>query len=430
MAYDAKLFDRSVAVLATLAIHGSPTIAKEAEKVHASLFYLHLSGTHATPEQRLAAALKLVRSDDAAQKKLGFAALDAMLEAYHFSSHFEFKFGARSRDYGYQPKIYGDITRWYGSALAAAMELFREGKHHRAAKGLIASNFRGLWVRGRIRDELEKTMLEIAKQEFWREGWLAVKQTRFFDEKDRTSDGFARLSALERALRPANLAENVRGRVFQKKGGGYDLYDIEEPNDDTAAGFKNALNRQTEEAVGYGEAVAADESVLRELLPEIVSNEGHLLWQFGMGLARGSRDPRALWTILAGQLAPTQETDRNVQVFRGMIAELHQADAKLASELLDEAVGSASLAPYFPVIQVAAPLDRAAIDRLVLSLERGQAPLWIFRNLALGGVTATAEGGDLAKLLQAIVEKPGGAEVAANRTRSMYPTHLCVMGWP
>jgi len=152
LAYDAKLFDRSVAVLATLAIHGSPTIAKEAEKVHASLFYLHLSGTHATPEQRLAAALKLVRSDDAAQKKLGFAALDAMLEAYHFSSHFEFKFGARSRDYGYQPKIYGDITRWYGSALAAAMELFREGKHHRAAKGLIASNFRGLWVRGRIRE--------------------------------------------------------------------------------------------------------------------------------------------------------------------------------------------------------------------------------------------------------------------------------------
>lgn len=414
LAYDAALFDRSIALLATLAVDGFQTIAKEAAKTHGSLFHLYLSGTHATVEQRLAAARKLLNSDNPAEIKLGYAALDALLQAFDFTSDFDFKFGARSRDYGYQPKVYGDITHWYRSVLSSAMDLLRANKDHAdAIKPIIVSNFRGLWARGRVKEELEHAMLEIARREFWREGWLAVKQTRFFDEKNHKSDNFARLSALETALRPADLSQNVRGRIFQKRGAGYDLYDIdEEEGDDTTADVGRTMDRQAAEAIGYGEAVAADRQVLRELLPEIVSNEGHLLWQFGIGLVRGSRDPRALWIALAQQMPSILEADRNVQVFRGMISELNQVDQKLASELLDDAVGNSSLSPYFPVIQMAAPLDHAAIGRLLRSLQRGEAGMWIYQNLAFGGVTATADGADLAELLRAMVQKPDGVSVA------------------
>lgn len=415
LAYDAALFDRSIALLAMLAVYGSQTISKEAGEIHASLFHLYLSGTHATVEQRLGIARKLLDSGNPAKIKLGYAALDALLQAFHFNSHFDFKFGARSRDYGYQPKVYGDITHWYSSVLSGAMELLRANKEHAAAiQPLIASNFRGLWARGRIREELKQAMLEIARQEFWREGWLAVKQTRFFDEKDNKSDNFAHLSALEAALRPANLCQNVRGRIFQKRGGSYDLYDTDEAGDDTAAGIGRTMDRQAAEAIGYGESVAADDQVMRELLPEIVSNEGYLLWQFGIGLMRGAQDKRALWMMLAAQLSSIPEADRNVQALRGMMSELHQTDPKLASELLDDAVGEDSLAPYFPVIQMAVPLDHIAIERLLLSLEGGRAAVWIFGNLAFGGVTATAEGADLARLLETIAQKPDGVGVATS----------------
>src|SRR5208283_355355 len=100
IAYDAALFDRCVAVLQTLAIFGEESISEEASEMHKSLFYIYLSGTHASVERRAAVVKKLLVSVKPRARALGSKALDAMLEAMHFNSHYDFQFGARSRDYG------------------------------------------------------------------------------------------------------------------------------------------------------------------------------------------------------------------------------------------------------------------------------------------------------------------------------------------
>ncbi len=58
LAWDATLFDRCTALLQVLAIYGEGSIAKEAAEIHASLFHLYLSGTHATAEQRASNAVR------------------------------------------------------------------------------------------------------------------------------------------------------------------------------------------------------------------------------------------------------------------------------------------------------------------------------------------------------------------------------------
>jgi hypothetical protein len=119
LAYDAHHFEQNASMLARAATQcPDQKEAKEASDTFASLFTIYLSGTHATIEQRIDLIERLLQSGEPKQVSLGLAALDQMLEATHFSSGYGFEFGARSRNYGYEPRSGEDVTRWFGAALA------------------------------------------------------------------------------------------------------------------------------------------------------------------------------------------------------------------------------------------------------------------------------------------------------------------------
>jgi hypothetical protein len=175
LAWDANLFDRCAALLRVMAIYGEGSIAREAEEIHTSLFHLYLSGTHATAEQRATVVTCLLSSADPQEQSLAFSALDAMLEASHFSSSYDFHFGAHSRDYGYEPRNYGDLVHWYRTAFAVVGNLASSGgASTAAAKTLIAAKFRDLWTQVGLRDDLEDISAKFAAHGFWVDGWLAV----------------------------------------------------------------------------------------------------------------------------------------------------------------------------------------------------------------------------------------------------------------
>lgn len=108
LAYDATLFERCIALLLKFAkAAGDDGKANDGSRVFTSLFFLYLSGTHATIEQRLSVIERLLLSDEVHLRDLGLEAFKAMLEAWQFSSDYHFEFGARSRDHGYWPQSRG-----------------------------------------------------------------------------------------------------------------------------------------------------------------------------------------------------------------------------------------------------------------------------------------------------------------------------------
>ena len=108
LAYDRELFDRSVELLCRFALSEDKDENNNSIRdVLKSLFYLYLSGTHATIEARAKVIEKLIDSEDQNKQELGLLLLDAALEAWHFGGAYEFGFGARSRNYGYYPKTQG-----------------------------------------------------------------------------------------------------------------------------------------------------------------------------------------------------------------------------------------------------------------------------------------------------------------------------------
>src|SRR6266704_3083308 len=87
---------------------------------------------------------------------------------------------------------------------------------------------------------------------------------------------FAKLASLERLLGPTDLLEKVRAMVLSKKGNALDFNFEDGSTDD----IQTQLERMEANARILGKAVATDEDVFSELLPELVSSEGRM-WSFG-----------------------------------------------------------------------------------------------------------------------------------------------------
>lgn len=408
LAYDPPLFERSASLLALVATQSSDEReAKEASDTLASLFTIYLSGTHATIEQRLGVIERLLRSGEPKQRSLGLAALDKLLETTHFSSGHRFEFGARSRDYGYRPRSGDDITRWYSAALALIERLANtEEVLKPGLGGLLARNFRGLWTSANLLDDLEDLSHRFAADGFWREGWAACRQTMRFDRDRLTPDSSSRLSALEAELRPAILSERVRAVVLGDRSGRLDLEEIEFEGDITC-GFE----RLEAIATGLGAAVAADEAVFADLLPDLLRG-GNRAWAFGRGLAGASENSRATWSRLVEGLEQLPMEQRDVQVLRGFLAELWERDRDVAQDLLDAALDQPIMIAFAPVLHSAVQLDGRGVERMKRALNSGQVPIWMYKNLAFGRTTDQLAGSDLRDLLQLIADQPDGFYVA------------------
>jgi hypothetical protein len=407
LAYDPPLFERSVAVLAQAAMQTEEErAAKEVSDIFVSLFPIYLSGTHATIEQRLAVIERLLDSDVSPARTLGLRAMDAVLKTSHFSSGYQFEFGARSRDYGYFPNSDEKLTGWYSTALTSVERLASTNewlKHD--MRSTVARNFSALWIRARVYDQVEKLSRTFAADGFWREGWFACKRTLRFNSGSMEPEVASRLSSLEAELRPSNITEQVKAIALSNQSAGLDL-ELEASDDDFAA----ASERLQAKARELGEIVGTDDTLLEQLIPDMLRG-GARAWTFGQGLAATSPQARLTWARLVEGLGQMPSEQQDVQVLRGFLAEAWRQDRTLAESLLDTAMDEPALIKLFPLLQTAVTIDERGISRLQRALD-GQIPIGAFRYLAFGGVTDHLPAGPFKELLLRIADQPDGFDVA------------------
>jgi hypothetical protein len=381
IAYEPILFERAAMLLLKIAETGSveespqernPTLA-----IFISLFQVHLSGTHATVEQRLRVIESLLLSTEAKRCKIGLRALKAILKTFHFESWHNFEFGARSRDYGYWPRTQKEIQHWFGTAVMLVEKFVRSGfSSSPALLSVIAEEFADLWARTSIYDQLEQICRTASARGFWPEGWLAVR--RALHSKAEVAEK-SRLSTLERLLRPVDLAQNVRANVFAITQ--RNLYDHHEG--DNSEIFLARIQQTQEYIQELGKAVAINEDVFAELLPQL-TRAGFQFRLFGSGLARGVVDPASLWLRLVARFAASPEEHRSPDVLVGFIGELYLKDPQLANVLLDNILKDETLAPFYPQMQTAVPIDEIGSARLLSSLVMTNIPAAEYRSLAYG----------------------------------------------
>jgi hypothetical protein len=411
LAYDPALFERAVCLLVKFAIlprDDRPNKGHPAGIVE-SLFGIMFSGTQAPLPLRLRVVRELLRADDPTSREMGVCALQGMCKARDFSTEYEFEFGARSRDYGYYPRTGADVRNWFAAVLNLA-EAFAlsEGPVAEAVCTAIAHEFPGLWTDSGRMDDLDRLSRAIGAKRFWREGWVAVRQTRTYDGKGLPSEVVDRLIALEDVLRPKDLVDRVRGLVLGSSGGRFDLDDFDnlEEQDYTSWAARAATVVHV-----LGRDVAADADAFKVLLPELMAGNDKVLG-FGRGLAAASVEPREMWNAVRAQMAATENP--SLALACGFLSGLQERDRALTDSLLDEAIFDVTLAEWMPLLQAHVVIDGNGVSRLLQSLERGTAPVWRFRVLASGRTCDVLSGPDFKRLILAVGNQPAGISVAVH----------------
>lgn len=412
LAYEPAFFQRALTLLVKFASLPAET-DNTATGVVESLFQIALSGTHASVEMRVEAAKVLLTSQKVSVRRIGIKALEALMKTSQFHSHYGFEFGARSRDYGYYPATSEDVRAWFSNVLKLAGEFaLLKSPVAEEVQNVIAREFRGLWNCSGQAEELDQLARAIAETAFWRDGWIATRQTHTYDGNGMAHQLRARLTALEEFLRPKELVNKVRGLVIGARSGNLSLDNLidqdERGESDPTVRYAERAARSALAIRELGHDVAADEDALKTVLVELMGENANAA-PFGEALAEAAEQPRVMWDVMVEKFAVVEKA--NPQLLGGFLRGLKKRDSALADAVLDEAVEHPVLASWLPVLQSQVEADTLAVQRLFRSIRLGRAQISTYQNLAYGRVLDNLSGKELADLVLAIAREPGGCKV-------------------
>ncbi|HFG2036624.1 TPA: esterase/lipase family protein [Vibrio cholerae] len=413
LAYDPHLFAESCSLLVRMAIaekeEGKYISATEILK---SLFYLYLSGTHASKKQRLVIIIDLIESGDKYKQEIGFELLSASLESGHFSSHHNFDFGARSRDYGYLPTSDQECIEWYQFFIEYTTSLVkRNDPLNKQAKSTLAASIselfhtRALWKT--LNDAIE-VVLSVGE---WSEGWLRIGSFLHFNVNNLDTAEKLEIEGILERLHPTSLDEQIHMYLLSNDNDFYYLDTIDENGESKMNGYEIA--EENSEELGENLSKSHQEYLVSKLR-EILSTQGDssLHYAFGLGCAKGIVNHSNFWEELLDNLSKIPFERQRVNVMRGFIRHLSRIQPELTNSILDSLLRDERANKWFPDIQLSATLDTKAVKRLVKAIEMQISPIHFYQLLGYGRIHEALNDAELGEILNLINKQSDGAKVS------------------
>ncbi|MCS4096106.1 hypothetical protein [Rhizobium sp. BK176] len=381
LAYDAAMFTDALKTLVAFVegdkIRGQSSSSHEAI---VALFSCHLSGTHASPEERVSSIRALIQSDKPLIAQLGLDALKQSLETSHFSSQFEVDFGARRRDYGWSPKNRDDVQLWYGGFSKLALEIALRENVNGPVRHILGRAVRGLCEDAGIISEVEAIAHALAASGGWPDGWIGVRETLHRGKSVIPPDILERLNTLERLLAPTDLLGEIRSTVLARNAGMLDLLDGDEDAD-----YSTRHDIMLQNAKRLGSLAANEPLMVSRLLPELLTDGSNAeSMSFGHGLGTALVDPKKLMNEAKAIIEKKNSSDVSLVIIRGVLQGWQEVDAAGLNAFLDDAVLDPVWGAWLPELQYAAGLEDDSIGRIFRSLDAGIAPSWQYRYLSMG----------------------------------------------
>lgn len=340
VAYDAEHFDRTVELLARLALREGPD-ERNFESIRDKvlpMFHIQRSGTHATPAQRFAAIDRWLASDDPNRRGLGVAALGAALETRFAGADPQIEYGAERRNSGWWPKSQTELRDWFAEALARVRRLLAHPDTVEEGRTLAAAHYPSLTGYQVVVPAAVETMRAAAGGAFWPKGWFAACDALWRLRKKKRPRP---VIALEREMRPQTLADEVE--VWLR----LDWHDWRNPQhaDQSRDDWPEAHRR----ALAAGAGIGTDDDLARRVLAD-PSYEARYL---GQGLAQSVAPVfQPGWERLRDLLAEVAPEKPNWSVFAGYLGVVRSQTPELAEVLLDAAMADEVLRPFAIVLCV------------------------------------------------------------------------------
>lgn len=412
LAYEPTLFDRAAQVLLRFALAEPEEVRGETStEFLSSLFHVHLSGTHAAPEQRASFLNQLFESENSNLVRVGFALLRASLQTRNFTTLHSFDFGTRKRDYGWWPRSRKDLERWYNLFIDVAVKLSRSTsvKIKQQAKLELGEAVRGLISDAGMTQKIAEVAEQMAVNGGWTEGWLGIRRVLQWDMATSSKDLIDEVRKIEAGLAPVDLKNRIAAKVLARGSFADDL-DDEDEGDVSASRYERA----PKEAEELGKQAADSEVLLLEFLGDLLSDKvNSKFWNFGFGVGCESKEVGKILSQARDTIRSLEPGGFSLMFVRGLIAGWMQSDPSAVSTFLDKAIEDEVWASRFPEIQLAAKLDEEGYHRILRSIEIGHAPTWQYTYVATARNTDPLTVQQILPLVLKISEKSDrGLEVA------------------
>lgn len=390
LAYDSALFERSVRLLINPCFNGLDKVKH--------LFTLVLSGTEAIPQQRFALLKEWLHSSDEQLQKLGFSCLSESFRFGTFSSAMSFDFGARKRTYGWEPKTNHDYCVWYRPLLILMDELYRENKYKDEIRGLFLSSFSNLWQMRVLQEDLERFFYAFAESSIWLESFVMVKDILYFQKEELNVDEKASLEKLLTIVEPKTDFDKLSLLLCSERP--FKARDIS---------YQEQIQQIKETAMHW-----ANNPQWLDLLPCLLSDKAHHVYQFGYGVACAYEDMESLLNTIKTTLL-VEDNRPSLSFVHGLISGWHDThpeavEAFLSASMIDnfwtQYVVSLQLSikPYDANIAYARLLEKA--QNTTTSYE-----LVAFKNLVSGCRLQDYSTDQLLALSKVLMLKPSGLSV-------------------
>ena len=405
IAYDSENFDRAAyLILKFVENRGIKQGSDNSIGYFKELFSLYLSGTLASPRQRQKFFRENISFESPSQLKIAEELFDYTFKISGWSSGLGFDFGARARDFGWQPKTHDDQLEWYIGFIEILEPVLssKDQKLQKWAKSILVKHFNDLWTYVGCSALLTKIIKAQLVDKPWPEMYLVIKNTLHFNGKKFDEDIKEKLQELELLTAPNDLKSQIEHYVLTNS---WELwYEYTETGEDE--------DKRSIRALEIGKQTVYERELLLELIPEFLQNSTDLQIPFGKGLAQESQDKKEFFSFLLEGIIVNQSLARKYYfLLEGFIRGVYEQDTSLARTLQILVLEKPELKGFFIHCLVTCPIDSEVVECLIALAKSGKIRAEDFAIIASDERHGAIMDSDLIRLLEAIQELDFGTQI-------------------
>lgn len=402
LAYEGRYFNECVSMLYRFTLSEKPSEnTNSILHILSSLFAAHLSGTHATPEQRISFIKERIENP---RRDISLKLLGSMLHTGGFVSHLGFDFGSSVRDYGYYPESYQEYERWFLGVLNFVDETIKRFPDWQSdIIKLLTNRLRGLWDINidSVRQALYDIIISNLNNKTSPVVWSAISTVFKFDDEKNSLKEKEKLRELAAAASPDTFEKRIELLLFSNEHAFYGLEDRNQQGENKKSGYEIALEKTTDLV---GELLSKPRELIDEIISKCLAENGN---DFRMEVFAQNISSKSEWgTYILQKLKETLSDPTsgrlNMAFICGAISGLYREKSLRVEELLDECVDNPITLMLYPALQLSVPLDGNAVRRIKLHLSGERVDASVYSPVANGQRHASLSDDNLIDLLNAL----------------------------
>lgn len=362
-----QTFDSAARLLLMLGAAENEDYANNASGQFTGLYQLYLSGTEATPEEKLIALDDGLTHTDERARKLCVDALNRMLESGHFSrSGGSEHIGAGEALQDWEPTTYREIFDYYRAAMSRLEQIALDTNdpNHQTALNTIGSHLRGLFSNVNLFDDIQ-AMIARLREAYprWHKAAHGINDWLYFDRNSADEAYQKKLREYYDELLPTDPLEQLH---YYSSGWATDVHDPDVSYDREGDNDYHYGENKIYELIDDAPKEAVYFLPFLDMLLEKTTNSG---WIAVARIARHVDDAEHLLRHLLENMKVDSEIAVISNLVRNVISCSAQADRNKGRECLELALRVQSLSASSVEFLSSVGLDDALMQRAITFIQ-------------------------------------------------------------